>query len=86
MASTNAEQMHVRPDLVDRLIVLYCDWREECAHVHAAYERFSRATAADRELAFAAYSAALDREDCAARVYAAQIRRITAPSVRSAPV
>ena len=65
-----------RPDAIDRLIELYCDWREECAGVHAAYERLSSAAADNRVLAFAAYTAALDREESAARSYEAQINRL----------
>ena len=66
----------VCPELVDRLIELYCDWRTECAHVQAAYERFADAEPADSTLAFAAYAAALDREKSACESYAAQIRLI----------
>lgn len=66
----------VCPELVDRLIELYCDWRTECAHVQAAYERFADAEPADSTLAFAAYAAALDREESACESYAAQIRLI----------
>jgi len=64
--------------LVDRLIELYCDWRTACGEVRDAYERFCRACAADRELAFAAYAAALDREQSACEDYAGQIRVIAA--------
>ena len=66
----------VCPELVDRLIELYCDWRTECAHVQAAYERFADAEPTDSTLAFAAYAAALDREESACESYAAQIRLI----------
>jgi hypothetical protein len=65
-----------RPDAIDRLIELYCDWREECAGVHAAYERFSSEAADTRVLAFAAYTAALDREASAARSYEDQVNRV----------
>ena len=65
------------PDaLVDDLLDLYIDWRTESAAVHAAYERFSNASRSERQLAFAAYTAALDREGSAAGDYEAQIRRI----------
>jgi hypothetical protein len=66
----------VCPELVDRLIELYCDWRTECAHVQAAYKRFADAELADSALAFAAYAAALDREESACQSYAAQIQLI----------
>jgi hypothetical protein len=67
----------VRPDLVDMMMDLYCDWRTECAEVQAAYERFSAAPAADRDLAFAGYLAALDREESACDAYAEQLQLIT---------
>ena len=63
----------VAPDVVDQLMDLYCDWREECHAVHVAYERFAAASGRERPLAFAAYEAALDREEAACMEYAAQI-------------
>ena len=66
----------IHPDLVDHLIRLYCDWREECAEVAAAYDRFSRAEPGDRALAHAAYVAALDREEAAARTYGYHVELI----------
>lgn len=68
--------MRVDELLVDRLIELYCDWRTACGEVRGAYERFGQACAADRELAFAAYAAALDREQSACEDYAGQVRVI----------
>jgi hypothetical protein len=67
---------HVRPDLVDRLIELYCDWRTECAAVQAAYERFLDACRPERADAFAVYLAALDQEQSACQFYAQQVRLI----------
>jgi hypothetical protein len=66
----------VRPGLVDRLIELYCDWREESASVRTAYARFSSAARPERSLRYAAYIAALDREAAACRVYADHVGRI----------
>jgi hypothetical protein len=66
----------VRPDLIDRLIELYCEWRTSCAEVQATYERFLGAASHDRAEAFAAYMAALDREQSACERYAGQIRLI----------
>jgi hypothetical protein len=66
----------IRPDLVDRMIELYCDWRTGCWDVRAAYERFLKAPAPDRAVAFAAYTAALDQEECACEAYATQVRAI----------
>ena len=63
----------VCPELVDRMIELYCDWRNDSAEVQAAYDRFCAAPPEDRAAAFAAYSAALDREELACESYAAQL-------------
>jgi hypothetical protein len=76
MRKTQSHDTQIHPDLVDRLLELYCDWRTECAEVQAAYSRFSSAPASHRELAFASYTAALDREGLAADIYGAQIRLI----------
>ncbi len=72
----NAAEIQIRPEQADELIALYCDWREECALVQAAYDRFSRSPAIDRALTFAAYAAALEREESAAALYAAHISLI----------
>jgi hypothetical protein len=66
----------IRPDLVDRMMELYCDWRTACWDVRATYERIPDAPASDRAVAFAAYTAALDQEESACEAYAAQIRAI----------
>ncbi len=76
METAKTLNAQVRPEVIDRLIELYCDWREECAAVHAAYERFSSAATDVRALTFAAYTAALDREAAASRSYEAQVNRI----------
>jgi hypothetical protein len=62
--------------LVDRMIDLYCDWRTACAEVRATYEGFCQAAPSDRALAFAAYRAALDREQSACEDYAEQVEVI----------
>jgi hypothetical protein len=64
--------------LGDALIDLYVAWREECSTVQLAYERWRDAAKEDREAAFAAYKAALDREELASDMYAARIRHATA--------
>lgn len=74
MAAVSQAAADICPELVDRLIELYCDWRTGCAVVRAAYARFAQAGGPDRAAAFAAYSAALDREEDACASYAAQIR------------
>jgi hypothetical protein len=60
----------VRPELVDALMEAYVDWREECLALRYAYERWSNVTLDERNVAFAAYRAALDREEQASSVYA----------------
>ncbi|HTX31226.1 MAG TPA: hypothetical protein VMD09_07560 [Solirubrobacteraceae bacterium] len=65
----------IRPELVDRMIELYCDWRTECAGVHTTYERFRNASRPVED-AFAGYIAALDREQSACEIYAEQVRLI----------
>jgi hypothetical protein len=61
--------------LVDRALDAYIDWREECAEVWSAYERWVRAPEIDDAGAFAAYRAALDREECASHAYAGLLAR-----------
>jgi len=68
----------------DAVIDLYVDWREECSTVRLAYERWREASKEDRAGAFAAYNAALDREERASDIYAALIRKITRPAARPA--
>jgi len=61
--------------MMDALIDVYVEWREECLAVHSAYERWRGAPRDESAAAFAAYSAALDREERAGDVYAAVVRR-----------
>jgi hypothetical protein len=63
--------------VVDELLDSYLSWREECAALELAYERWIRAAEADRALAFAVYSAQLDLEEHAARCYEDKIRAAT---------
>lgn len=74
--------VRIRPDLVDRLMELYCDWRTGCAEVRAAYDRFLYASSPDRGAAFAAYTSALDREESACESYAEQVRLIQSQLLR----
>lgn len=68
---------HIRPDLIDTMMDLYCEWRTECKQVQAAYEQIEHVKPSDRPTAHAAYIAALDREQSACNAYAAHIRVIT---------
>ena len=57
------------PQVVDALVEGYVAWREESASASESYKSFSRASGRDRSAAYAAYLAALDREEAAARGY-----------------
>jgi hypothetical protein len=76
----------IQPELVDRLIELYCDWRTACSEVRAAYELFTAAAPDRRALEYAVYDAALDREESAADEYARQLMRVAhvAPALEPA--
>jgi hypothetical protein len=66
----------LREQLVDEAFRRYLDWRTESDAVGAAYRVWSRAPRSEGALAFAAYGAAVDREERAATVYHAIIDRI----------
>jgi hypothetical protein len=66
--------------LGDALIDLYVDWREECAAVQDAYERWSNAARDETAAAYAAYRATLDREERAGNIYADLVRRVRPPT------
>jgi hypothetical protein len=55
--------------LVDAFIESYVEWREECNELRRAYRRWAACAWPDRDLAFGAYRAALDREEKAASVH-----------------
>lgn len=63
----------VRSELLDDLMEVYVEWREECVSLYQAYERWTSSPVDERDLAFAAYSAALDREQQASAVYSDRI-------------
>jgi hypothetical protein len=65
----------VRDKLIDDVMDAYVDWRQESADVESAYRRWSIARSTDPAGAFAAYAAALDREELASLSYAQVIRR-----------
>lgn len=56
---------------IDALADALSDWRDESDAVQAAYDKWSTAAAEDAALAYAAYAAALDREERASSAYAA---------------
>ena len=61
---------------VDELLERYVSWREECRTVEHSYEVWIAADRGERTLAYAAYLAALDREEHAARSYAHHVQRV----------
>jgi len=77
--------MNADAQLIDRLMEMYVEWREECAGLWAAYERWSKGTVANRALAHAAYTAALDREEWACRVYADLTVRVASRTAARSP-
>ena len=68
----------VDKQLADEAIEAYVDWREQCADVWDAYERWARAPKIDAAGAFSAYRAALDREERASHAYADLLARLAA--------
>jgi hypothetical protein len=68
--------------LIDAAVDSYVGWREESAAVRRAYRRWAGAARRDRPDAFAAYVAALDREERAGTRYAqaiAYVRTVRRP-------
>jgi hypothetical protein len=65
-----------RHEKADVAVDAYLRWRRECVAVRGAYRAWVAAGAGSRPLAFDAYIAALDREECAARIYAGLKLRI----------
>ena len=60
--------------LLDAANDAYADWLQESFAVEHLYARWNDATRGERALAFAAYAAALEREERAAVVYADMVR------------
>jgi hypothetical protein len=67
----------VSPELIDELMDMYVGWREACIALRNAYERWSSVRVAERELAFAAYRAALDWEEQASAVYEDRVNQVS---------
>jgi hypothetical protein len=61
---------------IDDLLEGYVSWREACHAVWGAYERWIGSDRGERGLAYAAYLAALDGEECAACTYAHHTARV----------
>lgn len=63
-------------EATDDLVGAYVAWRAACVRVRAAYIAWDEHADLDRDLAFAAYVAALDCEEHAADMYAGRIDRV----------
>jgi hypothetical protein len=63
--------------LIDEWIDCYVSWREACGAVATSYATWSGAEHEDRNLAYSAYNAALDREERAAASYQSLAERLT---------
>ena len=74
---------HPSRRLVDQFLRTYVSWRERCELVEAAHARWNDAARGDRGAAFAAYCAALDREQCAARAHERSIGRLRRTATRA---
>jgi len=75
---TSANSLPACAAATDALINAYVAWREACARVRIAYERWDVCEPLDRDLTFAAYLAALECEDHAADIYARRVEHVTA--------
>jgi hypothetical protein len=64
--------------LADEFIDSYVCWREACEDVSAAYRRWTNRQPRQRSLGFAAYLAALEREELAASVHSERAERLGA--------
>lgn len=64
-------------DLDDEASERYAEWRDACAAVDDAYCEWLCASADEQPGAFAAYRAALDREESLATIYGAVVERLT---------
>ena len=65
--------------VADGFIESYVFWREACRDVRATCERWATCKPPRRRPAFGSFLAALDREECAARVHACWADWLTAP-------
>ena len=69
-------QLERKNALIDEAMGRYVEWREECETVYDAYANWTNAPTEETDLPFAAYTAALDREQSAATVYGRALERL----------
>jgi hypothetical protein len=70
----------ISPWHVDEFLESYVCWREASVAAKDAYARWTGADDKARALGFAAYQAALDGEEAAARAYRQCIERVAGPA------
>ena len=78
-----------RRRLVNEALAAYLEWREECSAVSLAYSRWASADASEASFSYAAYAAALEREERASELYAGVVADVAkilgvAPAITSA--
>jgi hypothetical protein len=66
----------------DEFIESYVCWREACDDVRTAYRRWTTCNQSERALGFAAYRAALDREEHASSIHSAWARGLNVSPLR----
>jgi hypothetical protein len=76
LLSDRDKQLRRKNALIDEAMDRYVEWREECLAVGRAYASWLNALPDEGELPFAAYRAALDREQSAAVVYRGALGRL----------
>jgi hypothetical protein len=67
-----------RSKLADEFIESYVCWREACDDVRTAYRGWTDCKPQQRDLGFATYRAALEREEEAASVHSKRVQRLGA--------
>jgi hypothetical protein len=63
---------------MDEFFASYLSWRQACEDARRAYDRWKTSDSPRRGLVFAAYRAALDGEEFAARLHAERTERLRA--------
>jgi hypothetical protein len=76
MSVSQNRQTRQRRKAFDAAFDAYLDWRMRCDAVQRTYTQWSRARDDAAAWAFAAYERALDREESAAKIYAAAMARV----------
>src|SRR4051794_37317070 len=76
MASTPVAMKWRRRRLLTEAMDAHVEWRNECSAVWVAYSYWEAARVSDAALCYAAYVAALDREERAAELYSSLMRRV----------